>query len=660
MSGNKQKPFSNYNLKNKKTPVPRTPVQLTGYLANSFNGGHNKTIAYKQVFAGERHKEYKVRLNMKMLTPLTPTYQALKCTIRAYFVPNSRVWDNAEAFQAQNPSNANTPKCYPNLSTVSIPFLGSSDEGITYPITNTQIWRDLFISSYVPRLFSIDTKEDTHQNIGTTKSDQPYFPKINALPLRGRVAIFNDYERNKEYQTEIEEYKNDEVTYEELQNYLPIDPSTGEIDPNKWFVGGESSNSDFASPRNLDYYQMRAKKDDSYYTDYRTNVGGFDTGFTNANYYMIELENADSVDNIEVYNKANAARMSIFTWNEWENKIAEARSQAENANLTDWQIIAKIRGSKLLTEGKVQLIGQKTFNLNNKAVTQTSNNNADGVDPMYKSMGTQGAYSYTEIEVPVYSGMEFNEDGFVHIIATVSADTVYESGIDATLLNVEWDEQYRPDAKEQKTGVLRYLEMGTDLHWNGRDNRYIFLGGNERDDKASYSAASKIIGYKRRFNEYFKLPNCIGGDMTTNDWLCAQTAKGDSKYAYSTFANDTIFTDDPMPVSKTQKTFQFFENSPDSENMQYVLPVNAETWIGLPPSNSQKWIGKKIWYDYTDLQINANQAVENPIVITNGADSCNIYVSGQNQIFFVGVASCDAILPINWEVKENATDWGEH
>lgn len=96
-----QQPFSNKAIKNEKPSAPRTLSRLGGHIAGSFNAGHNKVIAYKKVMAGEKHYQYNIAMNMQLLTPLNPAWQQLKLTLRTFFVPNSRVWTNAEKFTAQ-------------------------------------------------------------------------------------------------------------------------------------------------------------------------------------------------------------------------------------------------------------------------------------------------------------------------------------------------------------------------------------------------------------------------------------------------------------------------------------------------------------------------------------------------------------------------------
>lgn len=630
MSKHDQKPFSNQNIEHSKPQVNKTrPVVLKGSIGNSMNGGHNRTIAYKKVMAGEKHKQYNMRIQVKLLTPLTPNFQRLKLTVRSYFVPNSRVWLNAEAFTAQNPTNAARPDEYPNLGGMVLPLAGIQQMADTpsagtrwgfVPITQTTFWRDAFISSYVPRLGAGQVR-----NISAPDADYLHFPKINALPLRGRVAIYNDFERNKEYDPIIEEYKGNYVTAQEMNNYLPVQSDGYTMDKEYWFPKETEGAS---QGKNADYYQMRAKKDNSYYTDYRTNAQGFDT--------------AEGTPTFETNGLVN--------WAEWEALIAEARSQAENAQLNDWDIISKIRGSKTLTEGKVQLIGQKTYPLAYNSITQTSYNSNADVKEEFQAMGTQGAYSYTELNVPCYAGFEFNEEGFVHIIATVSADTVYESGIERTLMNVRWDEQYRPDMQGQKLDVLYAGELGTDYSLEQ-------LANIEQE-------MTKVIGYKRKHSELFKLPNVIAGDLTNDDWY-NESHDGGASDTYSLPRYGTPLTSD---VVIPQYTFQFFEKSAKNDYLVKGGSSDGQMNPEISATNEEgkDWWGKRLWKDYTDLEINRNLAYMAKTVSANTHSSSSeygtyaIYVGGNSQIFLGGECECEAILPVNEDILNNFTNWGEH
>lgn len=564
-----QTPYSNFNISNEKPNVPRSKKVLSGWVANSMNGGHSRPITWKKIMAGEEHDEYRLKLNIKMLTPKTPTYQRLYCTARAFFVPNIRVWDNADKYTAQR-GGSTEPKItqIPNLGGKRLPIIQDAASQMTTDLMNSTIWRDCFISSYIPRLGQYINPDQEQRTQGIL------LPHINVLPLRGVVAIYNDHLRNKEYQAERTEYKDDTVSQAEMNNYIP----------------------DLSEVTNMDFYQLRAKRGNNYWTDYRTELQGF------------ELENPfdsgnDTPDEFGMY------------WASFESKFAEMRSQAENAQLTDAQIISKIRGSKELTEGRVQLIGQRTFTLNYSTITQSTYNTNENISEEFQVMGTQGAYSYTEINLPIYGYQKFNEEGFLHVFLTVSADSVFESGIDRMLMNITPLDEYRPDLEGDKLDVIYEYEFGTERKADTLNEEYY----------------NRIVGYKRKYSEYDKLPNCIAGDMTSNN--------------YDEYISNKSQVWQYQSEIETQKTFQFFENDA-AETFTYSSGVD----------------NKRIWYDYTDLLINKNLAI--PFVIQKGisdyADTPSIFLDGQNQIFFVGIASCIATLPMNNGIENNKTQWGEH
>lgn len=562
------KPWTVSSISQEKPNVPVSDTILTGYIANSMNGGHNKVIAWKQVMAGEKHKEYRLQANFQMLTPKTPTYQNLIMTIRTYFVPNSRVWENAEKFTAQKGGSTETKITeVPNMGGQNfgtIPVEGKEENQIT-TFFNTTAWRDSFISSYYPRMGTFRT--------GTEGVEQDKFfatmPKVSVLPLRGRIAIYNDFERHKEYDNPLQEYKGDTVNGSEMLSYIPRTTNT------------------------FENMTMRARANDSYYSDYRTELQGFETNMPNGE---------------------NSAE-SLLTWAQWESKIAETRTQAENAQKNDWEIISEIRGSKKLSEGKVQLIGKKSFVINYSAVTQNTYNNNENVSEEFRVLGKQGAYSYTQVDIPLYAGMEFVEEGYIHVIATISADSVFESGFDRLELNVNVLDQYRPDLLDDKKDVLYEIETGTQK---------------EIDDVTA--DLTRVIGFKRKYSEYFKLPNIIAGDMTTNNYY-------QSRVVAPTEGLQIKATQD---IVTTQKTYQFFETDRN---------VFVDNDLGIK-------FRKKPWKDYTDLLINKNQASKNNIMVNDSFQV--VYLEGNNQMFFVGKTICIAQLPVDESVKNNYTTFGEH
>ena len=572
---NELKPYNNNQVTNNKPNVPRSFNTLMGHIGGSFNGGIDKTIHFKQCMAGERFKEYRVQWKLKMLTPLTPSYNNLKCCVKTYYVPNKRVWKNAEKYTSQK-MNATEVKIeeIPNLGGKIVPNVLDYTSGKQLiALQHTDIWRDCYISSYIPRLGRAEI-QTTEGEILTTM-----VPKISALPLRGRRAIYNDFLRNKKFDEAAQEYDGDEVTKNEWQSYLPWDDSDNITSLTQELIG-------------------RAQRPNSYYTDYRTEMQGFETQ-----------------EGVEILNSETPMNEQLVTWAAWESKIAEARSEAENggAGLNDWDIIAKIRGSKKLSEGKVQLIGQKTFNLNYAAVTQNAySNNEDIADVRFKTLGQQGAYSFTEIDMPCFAGYETNEEGYIHVIATVYAESVFCTGIDRLELNVTPLDQYRPDLKDDKLDVLYNIELGT-------------TGGK------IFQEDTTTVGFKRRFSEYFKLATCINGDICNQPYM----QLGQDGYA-DKFAGTLLPYD----------TFQLYEDGAGST---------------IDPDTGEE-IDKDPWKDATDLLINKNLAIKNEIIPSKESrPPFNAYrILGHNQIDYIGIVYCSVDMPIDESVKSNFTNWGEH
>lgn len=119
---NTQTPATENQIESYKPPIKKRVNQLDGYIATSLNGGMIKPIAYKRVLAGSYDYEYKQRLNIKMLTPLCPAYQALKCTLKAYWVPDSAVWKKrVKMGKPKGGSTVSKIKEIPNLGGKNIP-----------------------------------------------------------------------------------------------------------------------------------------------------------------------------------------------------------------------------------------------------------------------------------------------------------------------------------------------------------------------------------------------------------------------------------------------------------------------------------------------------------------------------------------------------------
>lgn len=571
-NANKQTPATVNQITNTKPNIERTFATFDGNISGSMNAGHNKTIAWFRVMQGQRIQEYKQALKIKLLTPLTASFQDLKMTVKSYFVPDKRVYAKSEEFVAQNGGYSQLKvKKKPNTGGKIIPMIDYNQEqthGVL--LSDTTAWRDSWISAYIPRVGFTTI----HERQGKAYEMGVIMPEMDACLLRGRIAIRNDFERNKEHQEAWAEYNGETMSDTEWNSYLPTN--------NLKFID----------------CKMRARRNNSYFTDYRMNMQGFEEDLN------VLIANTES-------------QKMLLTWANAEAEIAEARSQAEMAQMNPWEVLHKLYGTaRKLSEGKTQLIGQYTFNLNYSSITQSTYNTATGIQPEFKIMGTQGAYSYTEIIVPCFAAFEAIEGGWVHVIATVTADTVFERAFDRTALAVNWDDEYRPDLKDQKLDTLKTIEIQTVIN-----EETAVIGDQEYE----------FVGFKRKWNEYFKLPNIVQGDTTSVGYF-------DTMYDQ---IQHYVKDDETLP----QATYQFYE----------------EMAIGAIDSEDGQYIGSKNYYlDYSDLVLNRNQAYKNEVVPLDNKNIYDFAIHGQNQIYFVGKHYITTDLPMDEDIKNNFTKWGEH
>lgn len=571
----KQTPATTNQISQEKPRIERTFATLQAPLGGSFNAGHHRTVAWFRLMPGQRVKEYKHNLKIKLLTPLSPAYQPLYCVADSFFVPDSRVYENSEEFVAQNGGSTKIKIAKkPTLAGKKIPFITGARQEDLWSLTETTGWRDTFISSYIPRVgYHEYYNEQEVQSWGGLT-----MPDYDATLLRGKIAIWNDYRRNKQYEPERQEFRGQEVSDLEWQSYLP--------DSQEKYV--ENS--------------MRARRNNSYYMDYRLDAQGFETD-------LPEL----------IANGAPDSR-SLVSWASIEAMVAEVRAQSENAEKNTWEVLHELYGTaRKLSEGKTQHIGHFVFPLNYASVTQNAYSVGSSTEPKYQVMGQQGAYSYTEIEIPCFAGYEAIEGGWVHVELTVSAATVFERAFERTAMNVKWDDEFRPDLKNQKLDTLNFLEVETSIGANG------LIGGE-----------NQAIGFKRKWSEYFKLPTVVFGDMTTAD--IEQIEYDETGVIYS---DEQIIT---------QSTHQFYE-----ENAIGIKSINT---AGNP---EEDLIWKKYYLDYSDLLVNKNQAILNEISLIEYGQGWEDYViKGQNQIFYEGTHTLISDLPMPEDIKNNFTKWGEH
>lgn len=558
---NKQTPATLNQIETTTPSIPRSFSILSGMLGGTFNAGHYRTIALKEVMADERIAVEGAKLFIQLQTPKTPAYQRLSAVVDVYHVPHIRVMKNYADFAAQS-NPANKVQDLPNFGGKTFPY--KNNGVIAISLQETTAWRDNVYSAYIPRV-------GAGAPIDTVQDENPFnmAPPINALACRGWTAIWNDMLRNKEFDEPREEYNGDTVSTQEWDSYM-------------W--NGSLTTADF--------YTGRARRNNSYYTNYRTQLQGYETL---------------NIDDIGAeYDQTNFA----LNWASFESQFNEVRKQAENAQKNTWDVMQEIKGAKKLTQGRVQHIARRTFPINYSAITQNAYNNNEAIEDKFRVMGFQGGFSYTEIDLAFINNVEIIEDGYLHVVMTVTAETVFESGIERQFLNNNWKDRYRPDLKDDKLDVLYECEYGTPYFQNTENE----------------NAYTKTIGFKRRYNEYFKLPNMLNGEVYNRGY-------------YQTNAGGYI----------------------DMEEQNRIVPNNTYQFFEFAGNKFQttdlRILDKKIWLDYTDIMLNKNLAIQQP---GNTNNEGTTLLQGPNQIVYFGEHYCVTDMPIDEAIKDNYTKWGEH
>lgn len=586
MKNETQMPATENQVETEQPKVKRSKAYpIIGKFSGSTNGGIARPVYYRRIMKNTIHQKTILDLFIQTLTPKTPVFHGLHGVIDVYWVPDTAVWEHADEFYAQRGgSTVQKITEMPNFGGKKLDFIGDTNNEEYTLITNTEQWRDCWISTYIPRL------GDSHKYYGEKPTISTIaMPKYMALVTRGYPVIRNNYIRNKEYETEIVEYKTDTVSNEEWDSYMPHKMTYGVHTKKQYQI------------------YSRNKKPDSYYTNYRTELQGY------------QIEKPDGTTN------------ELLDWVQWENKIDMVRNSAEFAQDRDAVILAKLRGGIVADIlHKAKHICRRNFDINYNAVTQTTyNNSPDVTDKEFNAMGKQGAYSYTKIQVPLYGAEPFLEEGTIHVFLSTYADTAFEKGINRQMLNITPFDIYRPDNAE-KNDVMYQIETSTE------------------DLDIMNNTNLEIKGFKRKFNELFAGNTVIFGDMTTTPWY---TTEWDT---YGNLMNDRIANGEAI---RTNYTYQF------NEQDERFLLNNDEVFYNDPQTY---WLKKEVWLDYTDLQINKNLAFKRPIQVDNAAAQEGyaevVKVSGNNQFSFSGTILFMEQAPIEnaEEIANDFTKWGEH
>lgn len=184
-----------------KSTNKKTTITLeSGKNATTMQGGLEVPIMFKEVLAGEYIKEWNIQNITRLLTPLVPTMDRLYLTIKAFFVPHTRVWEDAEKILAGKGD-------YDMLDDTLVTLLPHTS-------VNENMTKNFYFKNTLAHRYGIPYN-----------SSATY---INLLLPRGYRAIENDFLRIKEYEPKKTEWNSNNAVVQE-QNALNIVTTADEI-----------------------------------------------------------------------------------------------------------------------------------------------------------------------------------------------------------------------------------------------------------------------------------------------------------------------------------------------------------------------------------------------------------------------------------------------
>ncbi len=331
-------------IEQKKNHIDKWKGTIEGKINSSWNGGMFKPAGWMRVMQGTKIENLKIYGQMRMRTPLVTLMDRITTTVKAFDVPLSRTWINAEKYIAQRDSATrneagtgvtDAPTKRPQLGVwyeAQAPnTIQAGDAGVYEGDTDCTYWRDSVVGSYLPRVCT--GLRNATRDLPNLNNWMGYEFMTIADLVRGYRAIHNDFNRPKETEGELIEFNDDGgTTAEDRGGGTPRIKVVGAARPYKVYTQG---------------HLQRGRRRNNYTTNYRkTRISG---------------EAGDM--------QLNA--IDTLTHAEWQDKASEMLSRAENAEKNPWDIIAEIRGSKVANQGKVKLIGEREIPMNYQQVSQS-------------------------------------------------------------------------------------------------------------------------------------------------------------------------------------------------------------------------------------------------------------------------------------------------
>ena len=427
MNTNLKKDSLNQNERLSSNILPELPISKFDRSfthKTTFDSGRLVPIMLDEILPGDSI-ELNINALIRSVVPLAPVMDNAKFTLHAFFIPNRLVWDKWKAFMGES-NNA-----WLDSGVDTIPVLDFTPE-------NFYVRDDVYRIFGPNSLFAYLGVPIITANGDLSNSQLP--TKLNALPIRAYVKVWNDWYRDQNLQDALlldtssrNVIYNGDLTIElssaGYDGFQGPNDSNWIFDNDTWHLGVPYGLNLATVSKFADYFTSALpspqRGDDTYLIDsikkFDFKVGYPDWKETNANGATFDVTDADNngSDILSVNELRYAISIQHF-------KELDARGGTRYIEIVKNHFGVE---SQDLRVQRAQFLGGVSQYIQIHQVNQTTPNDGN-ITNVNQGLGSAGAQSITYVETQNIIKSSFTEHGFLMVLCSVRPENTYAYGLE--------------------------------------------------------------------------------------------------------------------------------------------------------------------------------------------------------------------------------------
>ena len=430
MNTNLKKDSLNQNERLSSNILPELPIsKFDRSFTNktTFDSGRLVPVMLDEILPGDSI-ELNISALIRSVVPVAPIMDNAKFTLHAFFVPNRLVWDKWKAFMGES-NNA-----WLDSGVDTIPYLDFTNADGSFLLADD--WykafgpSSLFAYLGIPIIYGENSYGDNDKQLPT---------KLNALPIRAYVKIWNDWYRDQNLQDALllDTSSNNVIYNSILKNKLENSGYGFANSDNDWFMY-DSGYWDLGVPYGLnlatvskfaDYFTSALpspqRGDDTYLID---SIKKFNFNVDYSNYETVSNDNGSLG-----VTDADVTGSDILSINELRYAISIQHFKELDARggTRYIEIVKNHFGveSQDLRVQRAQFLGGVSQYIQIHQVNQTTPNDGN-ITNVNQGLGSAGAQSITYVETQNTIKSSFTEHGFLMVLCSVRPENTYAYGLE--------------------------------------------------------------------------------------------------------------------------------------------------------------------------------------------------------------------------------------